>query len=108
MSSAVALVSSTQSCSRPAQTDGTSRRSSEMMRATPDRVDHVGLAGAAPLAGVALGGELEAALDEAEVGGGVVAARPELHDLLDVDHCGWAASAPPACVRASRAAAHAP
>ncbi len=35
MSSAVALVSSTQSCSRPAQTDGTSSRSSEMMRATP-------------------------------------------------------------------------
>ncbi len=35
MSSAVALVSSTQSCRRPAQTEGTSSRSSEMMRATP-------------------------------------------------------------------------
>ena len=35
MSSAVALVSSTQSCRSPAQIDGTSSRSSEMIRATP-------------------------------------------------------------------------
>ena len=75
MSSAVALVSSTQSCSSPAQTDGTSRRSSEMIRATPDRMHDVGIAGAPLLAGVALGGEGEAALDEGEVGGRVVAAN---------------------------------
>jgi hypothetical protein len=35
MSSAVALVSSTQSCSRPAQTEGTSSLSSAMILATP-------------------------------------------------------------------------
>ncbi len=35
MSSAVALVSSTQSCSRPAQTEATSRRRSAISWATP-------------------------------------------------------------------------
>ena len=37
-----------------------------------ERVDDVGIARAAQLAGVALGGEGEAALDETDVGGGVV------------------------------------
>ena len=90
MSSAVALVSSTQSCSNPAQIDGTSSRSSEMIARHADRMDDVGLAGAALLTGVPLGCEGEAAFDEAGVGRGVVAAHLRA-DLLNLVHWlgGW-------------------
>ena len=96
MSSAVALVSSTQSCSRPAQTDGDVEPQLRDDARHPDRVDHVRLAGAALLAGVALGGEGEAAFDEARVGCGVVAAHLRA-DLLNLGH--WVGGCP--LVRAS-------
>ena len=65
------------------------------------RVDDVGLARAPPLAGVALGGEVEAALDEADVGGGVVAANELQISWTSVIASGAArACAPPPAARA--------